>query len=117
MIVKNDFKIITWSVVRRYSDFDALHMSLKQLFPFVQEFELPGKTLWNRAKMDFTLRAKSLEKYLQRLVDNTGNFCLFQKHASRFWFATFCLVIIILLFQGGTNYSSSMIEREKEWLV
>jgi hypothetical protein len=77
MIVKNDSKIITWTVVRRYSDFDALHMSLRQLFPFVQEFELPGKTLWpHRAKMDFTARAKSLEKYLQRLVDNTGCFRL-----------------------------------------
>lgn len=72
-IVKTESRPITWSVVRRYSDFNSLHSFLKRSFPFIQEFELPGKNLgalWPRAKTDQALRAKLLEKYLQRLVDN-----------------------------------------------
>lgn len=62
-----------WTVRRRYSDFDYLHKKLKKHFPIVGDFDLPGKTmggLWTRQADKLTSRAKSLERYLQRLVDN-----------------------------------------------
>ncbi|RKO93418.1 hypothetical protein BDK51DRAFT_45607 [Blyttiomyces helicus] len=64
-----------WSVRRRYSDFHALHRRLKDKFPVVTDFELPGKTLglWPRGKQDLKqARMKSLEKYLQRLMDDSN---------------------------------------------
>jgi PX domain len=69
VILRNETKV-SWTVSRRYSDFDSLHLKLKKLFPVVQDFELPGKTLgglWPRAKSDQAGRAKALEKYLQVL--------------------------------------------------
>ncbi|KAJ3288320.1 Intermediate filament protein, partial [Borealophlyctis nickersoniae] len=62
-----------WTVRRRYSDFHALHRKLKERFPIVNEFELPGKTLglWPRGKRELkAVRMQSLEKYLQRLMDD-----------------------------------------------
>ncbi|KAI8907340.1 hypothetical protein EDD86DRAFT_209350 [Gorgonomyces haynaldii] len=74
-IVKTDKS--GWSLRRRYSDFDALHRKLRKLFPIVNDFDLPSKTigLWPKAKMEARqARTKMLERYLQRLVD-TPDIC------------------------------------------
>lgn len=66
--IDKDVDMSGWTVRRRYSDFHALHKRLKEKFPFVSEFELPGKTLglWPRGKRGLkTERMKSLETYLQ----------------------------------------------------
>ncbi|KAJ3042366.1 Sorting nexin-14 [Rhizophlyctis rosea] len=62
-----------WTVRRRYSDFWALHRKLRERWGVVQEFELPGKGVgvWMKGKREVKFaRIKSLERYLQRLMDN-----------------------------------------------
>ena len=67
-----------WTVLRRYNDFLSLHRKLRDIYPIVNEFEMPGKGLglFTRAKHDEFKRArmKQLEKYLQMLIDNP-NIC------------------------------------------
>jgi hypothetical protein len=68
--VEKDAGMRRWSVKRRYNDFHYLHKKLKEKFPIVNEFELPGKTLTlfhskvgkEELKKE---RMKALEKYLQ----------------------------------------------------
>lgn len=69
-IVRMDSQI-KWTVKRRYSDFDFLHLKLKKHHPIVGDFDLPSKTLgiWHRDKPDQLSRSKALERYLQRLID------------------------------------------------
>lgn len=58
-----------WVVRRTYNDFYALHRKLRDKYPIVNEFDLPGKSLniWpNRAKGDVgNMKQQALEKYLQ----------------------------------------------------
>ena len=57
---------------RRYSDFYSLHRLLRDLYPFVNDYEFPGKRLWRGKTEEFReMRMKALEKYLQRVVDST----------------------------------------------
>jgi sorting nexin-25 len=58
-----------WVVRRTYNDFYALHRKLRDKYPIVNEFDLPGKSLniWpNRTKGDTgNMKQQALEKYLQ----------------------------------------------------
>jgi hypothetical protein len=68
--VEKDSGMRRWSVKRRYNDFHYLHKKLREKFPIVNEFELPGKTLTlfhskvgkEELKKE---RMKALERYLQ----------------------------------------------------
>jgi hypothetical protein len=57
-----------WTVYRRYSEFEALHIKLKNIFPSVAQLEFPGKMLNGFMQMTTQLtvaRRKGLEKYLK----------------------------------------------------
>ena len=86
VLIQKELGMRKWTVKRRYSDFDALHRRLKEKFPFVADFELPGKTLRifhsksGKEELKYE-RMMALEKYLQvslgcsvshleRLIDN-----------------------------------------------
>ena len=75
IIVDKDNGSRRWSVRKRYNDFHSLHKKLKEKFPIVHEFDLPGKTISifhsKNEKEDLKKeRMLALEKYLQRLLDN-----------------------------------------------
>lgn len=60
-----------WTVQRRYSEFEALHVKLKSAFPSVAELEFPGKMLKGLMQMTTQLteaRRKGLEKYLKVII-------------------------------------------------
>jgi sorting nexin-25 len=64
-----------WAVRRRYNDFLLLHRKLKENYPIVHEFDLPGKNFsMFHSKIEREdlkqERMHALEKYLQRLIDN-----------------------------------------------
>lgn len=75
IIVDKDNGVRRWTVRRRYNDFLLLHRKLKEKYPIVHEFDLPGKNFSmfhskiekEELKME---RMTALEKYLQRLIDN-----------------------------------------------
>ena len=58
----------TWTVERRYSEFEILNARLKGLYHWVSQIEFPGKMLkdlMQNKKLLVETRRKSLEKYLQ----------------------------------------------------
>eukprot|EP00842_Homolaphlyctis_polyrhiza_P002181 jgi/Hompol1/2964/HPOL_006255-RA len=61
-----------WLVMRRYSEFLAMHNILKNRFPaIIMQYEMPSKLLTSLIKMkkySLELRRAALEKYLQNLV-------------------------------------------------
>ncbi|RUS26732.1 hypothetical protein BC938DRAFT_484194, partial [Jimgerdemannia flammicorona] len=60
-----------WIVARRYSEFHALHQQLKERYPAVRSYELPGKRGFLRLQRNFVEgRRVALEKYLQLLIQN-----------------------------------------------
>lgn len=64
-----------WVVKRRYNEFLLLHRKLKEKYPIVHEFDLPGKNFSmfhskNEKEELKSERMSALEKYLQRLIDN-----------------------------------------------
>ena len=57
-----------WTVHRRYSEFEALHLKLKSVFSSVAQLDFPGKMLKGLMQMTTQLteaRRKGLEKYLK----------------------------------------------------
>ena len=57
----------TWTVYRRYSEFETMHARLKSLYPIVSQFEFPGKIFKGIMQMKKQLvesRRRGLEKYL-----------------------------------------------------
>ncbi len=62
----------TWTVERRYSEFELLNARLKGLFHWVSQLEFPGKMLkdlMQNKKLLVETRRKSLEKYLQVFIN------------------------------------------------
>ena len=58
----------SWTIQRRYSEFEALHLKLKGSFSSVSQLEFPGKMLKGLMQMTTQLteaRRKALEKYLR----------------------------------------------------
>lgn len=59
-----------WNVYRRYSQFHALHKSLRKKYPIINTFEFPPKkTLGNKDSKVVQERRKRLEHYLRSLVN------------------------------------------------
>ena len=75
ILVDKENGVRKWAVKRRYNDFLLLHRKLKENFPIVHEFDLPGKSYSifhskiEREELKHE-RMSALEKYLQRLIDN-----------------------------------------------
>jgi Zn-dependent M32 family carboxypeptidase len=61
----------TWSVARRYNDFDALHTKLKKIHPNVK-LKLPKKKLiGNNFDRDFIIKRQiGLNEYIQQVTSN-----------------------------------------------
>ncbi|KAG0263011.1 Intermediate filament protein [Actinomortierella ambigua] len=58
-----------WVIARRYSEFFALHQVLKEKFPMVKQFELPGKRGFLKLQKSFVeSRRIGLERYLRQLI-------------------------------------------------
>ena len=64
---------LSWSVTRRFNDFERLHTSVRRLLPAEQLPELPSKALLRLGASKFApdfveQRRKGLELYLERLI-------------------------------------------------
>lgn len=81
----------SWTVQRRYSEFESLHIKLKSLFPSVGQLEFPGKMLKGLMQMTTQLteaRRKGLEKYIKVIIARI--------YARLFYIFPRCVIIMTL---------------------